>query len=591
MNFRNTAVLGVVLAALAGYFYAFEMDNTPDDAVERVFDIDQSSITRIEVASGDEKTVAEQVPQQGWQITAPIRFPADPATVRDLLNEMATLTPTRTVVDSAADLSTYGLEPPAATVRVSAGLSTPRTLLLGDATATQTAYFAATEGSRKVFLITTASNANLRKTTTDLRDKRVVHVDQDDVDAFTIRFDRNTVTCERDSAGVWRIEEPYRLPAEKNIAVNVVSSIAGFKAVAFVEDNPASLRPYGLDRPYATARLKSRDGSKEVTLSIGKTENNLVYVASSERNTVYGALPNRVQQILKTPEEFRRTTAFDFKSYKVAKADWQIGSEEISAVKYAFEDWRMLKPIETRADDRIINAFLDSLEIVKIHEYIPASPANLKRYGLDPVPASIRLTLEERPFSQTIQIGATSDDGRMIYVRDPEEEWIYAVRSSALQKLPMTAMDVRDRKIVRFKGFEVNVFEIVRGKERWRVRRDEKQRVVWHLEEPTRQQADAVAVGRAFSVLDTLYAEMFVSNEPDADLSRFGLDDPQMRINLVMGGRNNAPEERLSLLVGKAFPGDRSLVYVKRRNSPEVALVKNRFVQELNKMIQNTPTS
>ena len=296
-------------------------------------------------------------------------------------------------------------------------------------------------------------------------------------------------------------------------------------------------------------------------------------------------------QIVKDPDVYRRLTASSFKSYEVSKLDFQIGPELVSCVKRSFEDWRMLEPVKTRADDKMLNALLDSLEVMRIKQYIPATPSNLKKYRLDDARMTITCMLENNPSPQQIQVGRLADDGQSIYVRDTREDWIYAVASTRLGGLPVTALDVRSKKVLRFKGYNVHMFEVVRGDYRLRVRRDQKQKTVWKLEEPFSQNADAVSVGEAFSALDSIYTEVFVSDDEDGDLSRFGLDKPSMVVNLQVGGRGDVPEERISLMVGKQFSGDMNLTYVKRRDSPEISLVKNNFVTVINRLINNTSPS
>ena len=64
-----------------------------------------------------------------------------------------------------------------------------------------------------------------------------------------------------------------------------------------------------------------------------------------------------------------------------------------------------------------------------------------------------------------------------------------------------------------------------------------------------------------------------------------------MELTLQVGGRDDVPEERISLLIGKPFSSDRRLVYVKQRNSPVVSLAKAGFVARLQNMIAQTPKS
>ncbi|MBM3262697.1 MAG: DUF4340 domain-containing protein [candidate division Zixibacteria bacterium] len=587
-GWRNTAILGALLAILAGYFYFFEADKQTEEEIVNVFDFKTENVTRVKVTSEGVTTAMENTPTQGWQIVEPITYPADPEGLSKLLSEIAGLTFARTVADSVTRFADYGLDPPQAAIEISVGLSAPHTLLLGDANPTASSFYAAAKGGGKVFLISNETNSTLRKNTSELRDRRLVHAKEDKVDEFIVRTRTRTINGKLDSLGTWRIYEPFRLPAERNEAVSLVGNILGMMALEYVDDHPTSLAPYGLDAPVATAMIRSRDGSVNATVSLGKTEDDRMYALSSERPTVYKISSHFLAQIDRDPELFRRKTAFDFRSYEIPKMYLQLGPEKVSVVKRSFDDWRIMEPFQYRADDKTITAILDSLEVMKIGEYIPSTPENLRRYGFEKPAVQFSLSVEQRSIPQEILVGGLSQDGQFRYIRDPKENWIYAVGATAFSSLPPTALDLRDRKVLRFKGFEVHMFEVVEGNRRTRVRRDQKEKTVWKLEAPIQGNADAVSVGRAFGLLDTLFVEAFITDDPQANLAPYGLEKPFMEVILQIGGRDNVPEERLSLLVGRPFPGDGRLIYIKRRDSAAVALTKSDFLAHLKIMIANT---
>lgn len=588
---RSTIILAGILGLLVSIFFLFIVEEKEIVEVERLFKVDTTEIVQVNVMVNGVTTTLEKVPMVGWEITAPLRYPADPNLVGALLREFSTLSPARTVADSSVTLSEYGLENPTASVEVSRGLDKPLVLLLGDVNPTGTSYYGVEEGARRVFLVSSQANGNLRRSTDALRDRSLIRVDRDKVDEIILGKNDRKVVIKLDPYGTWRVEEPYRLPAERDEAVNAINTITGAAAITFVEEAPSSLDRYGLANPVMTATLKSEDGSVNHTLSLGNDERGRVYAITSERSNVYSISPSVLQQLDREPDFYRRLTAFDFQSYKVPTFSVDLGDASVTLVKQAFEDWRMTSPFAIRANDRLITAMLDSLEIMRVQKHIPVTVANKTRYGFDNPRANITLTIEDRVKTQEILVGMPSEDGNYLHIMDPGEDWIYAVNSSGLQDLPALAIGFRDNKILRFKGYQVHMFEVVTPEERVRVRRDQKQRVVWKMEEPATGDADAISVGRAFSELDTLYSEAFITADKEADLVTYGLDRPYMELTLQIGGRDDIPEERLSLLVGKPFPSDRNLVYVKQRNSPVVSLAKAGFVARIQDMVAQTPKS
>lgn len=588
---RYTIILVVILGLLAFCYFLFVHEEEQIAEAERVFEIGAEEVVGIRVTVDGAATTIEKVPMEGWEITDPIRYPADPNVVGTLLREFTTLSPARTVADSTEVLSEYGLESPSASVEVIRGLDRPMILLLGDVNPTGAAYYAAEQGTRRVFLVSAQINGNLRRTTDALRDRGLVRVERDEVEEVVLEKGDRRVVLRLDPYGTWRVEAPYRLPAERDEVVNAVSTITGASAISFIDEAPSSLEEYGLANPVMTATVKSGDGNILRTLSLGNEEMGQVYAMTSERRNVYSVSMTVLHQLDREPDFYRRVTAFDFQSYRVPTFSMDLGNESVTLVKHAFEDWRMTSPYALRANDRFITAMLDSLEIARVREHIPATSANKAAHGFENPAASLSLTIEDRVRPQEILVGAVSGDGRHAYVMDPAEEWIYAVDASSLQRMPATALELRDNKILRFKGYQVHMFEVITPDERVRVRRDQKQRVVWKMEEPATGDADAISVGRAFSELDSLYSQAFVTADPDADLTSYGLDRPVMELTLQIGGRDDVPEERVSLLVGKSFPGDENLVYVKQRNSPVVSLAKAGFIARINDMVAQTPKS
>lgn len=588
---RYTIILAVILGLLAACYFLFVFEEEQIAETERVFEIEAAEVVEIRTTVDGEATTLEKVPAKGWEITEPIRYAADPNIVGTLLREFTTLSPARTVADSAEVLAEYGLEFPSASVEVVRGLDKPMVLLLGDVNPTGAAYYAAEKGTRRVFLVSAQINGNLRRSTDALRDRSLMRLEQDKVEEVILEKGDRRVAIKLDPFGTWRVEEPYKLPAERDEVINAVSTITDASVISFIEEVPSSLERYGLANPVMTATVKSGDGSIRHTLSLGHEELGQVYAMTGERSNVYSVSLSVLQQLDRDPDFFRRVTAFDFQSYRVPTLSMNLGNESVTLVKYAFEDWRMTTPYELRANDRFITAMLDSLEIARVLEHIPASSANRATYGFEDPVASLSLTIEDRVRPQEILVGTASGDGKRRYVLDPAEEWIYAVAASSLQRLPATALELRDNKIMRFKGYQVHMFEVITPDERLRVRRDQKQRVVWKMEEPATGDAAAISVGRAFSELDSLYSEAFVTADPEADLATYGLDRPVMELRLQIGGRDDVPEERISLLVGKSFPGDGNLVYVKQRNSPVVSLAKAGFVARINSMVAQTPKS
>ena len=96
--------------------------------------------------------------------------------------------------------------------------------------------------------------------------------------------------------------------------------------------------------------------------------------------------------------------------------------------------------------------------------------------------------------------------------------------------------------------------------------RAEKQNNVWHLTEPLKVKADAMALGTFLNQLEEARFTRVVEEDPK-DLARYGLDSPRFRIQI------NTPElGDKTVLIGDAAPSGHNL-YFKRADQKQVLLV------------------
>ena len=129
MDWRNTVILGAVVAAVLGFAY-WEVVSTDPDAswhslleepmptppsadIKRLLDFRPERIEELSVTHGDDGATSRRT-AYGWTNTS------KPRAIEDFLRAVAALAIIVAVDDqpSAADLGAYGLEPPAARIEL-----------------------------------------------------------------------------------------------------------------------------------------------------------------------------------------------------------------------------------------------------------------------------------------------------------------------------------------------------------------------------------------------------------------------------------------------------------------------------------------
>ena len=95
---------------------------------------------------------------------------------------------------------------------------------------------------------------------------------------------------------------------------------------ALAEDQNAPPSRYGLDAPTATMTIKT--GSSSATLTLGKTENAVVFAKDSNRPLIFTVAPTLRADVVKDVGEFRRKDLFDFRSFTATRVEFTRGGPD-----------------------------------------------------------------------------------------------------------------------------------------------------------------------------------------------------------------------------------------------------------------------
>src|SRR5207344_3424963 len=131
-----------------------------------------------------------------WQETQPAPVPADEAEVSGITTNLASLTVSRVIDEQPGDYKQYGLDPARIEVGFRAGGQEHR-LLLGQKTPTGSDMYARLPDKPRVFLVPSYVETTFNKSPFDLRDKTILKIDRDKVDAMSIESADHTIAVAR----------------------------------------------------------------------------------------------------------------------------------------------------------------------------------------------------------------------------------------------------------------------------------------------------------------------------------------------------------------------------------------------------------
>ncbi|MBI2188175.1 MAG: DUF4340 domain-containing protein [Acidobacteria bacterium] len=377
---KTTIALLVVLGGLAGYIFFYEARREPEDtnAKPRAFSqLASDTIQEIQIKNADGETSRVQLDNGNWQLLEPVKADADDGVVGTVTSNLASLEVQRVVEEKPTDLKQYGLEPP----RVDVGFRLKdqkefQHLLVGDKTATGGDVYAQRPNEPQVFLISAYLESIFNKTPFDLRDKAILKFERDKVDGIEVMEGTSTIQFSR-MGTEWRVVKPIAARADSAAAEGLLTRLSSTNMLKVVEDAPADLRKYGLDRPSMTATAMA--GSSRATLLVGrKAEDGGFYAKDSARPTVFTVEEALATDLGKDVADFRRKDLFDARSFSANRLELRRASETVTVEKSEEGGKTVWKRAGQAVDTAKVEDVLTRFSNLQAQTFQPAPHASLK---------------------------------------------------------------------------------------------------------------------------------------------------------------------------------------------------------------------
>ena len=324
-RFVSTAALVLVLAGLGGYIYYLDhrSPEAAEGAREKPFaSVKADDIEEVQIQAANDTT---RLKKSGttWSIVEPVQANADTGELSSITSSLSSFEVSRVVDDKPADLKGFGLEPPRIDVRFKVkGQGAERRVLLGDKTPTGGDLYAKLPDSPRVFLVPSYLEAAFNKNTFALRDKAVLKVDRQKADGLEIVAGTTQLAFTK-SGESWSIVKPIAARADYAVVEGAIERLSSAQMQGLAENQNAPLKQYGLDAP--TASMTIRTGSANATLTLGKTENAVVFAKDASRPLIFTVAPTLRMDVVKDLGEFRRKDLFDVRSFTATRIELSRG--------------------------------------------------------------------------------------------------------------------------------------------------------------------------------------------------------------------------------------------------------------------------
>lgn len=391
---------------------------------------------------------------------------------------------------------------------------------------------------------------------------KVFAVASDKINEIKITSAAGEAVTARKNGTAWALTEPTSAPADEAEMSAITNALATADIVRVVDDNPSNLNDYGLSNPHIAVSFKAEGDKDYRHLFIGeKTPTGADLFA--RRND-----DKKVFLIASFQESSLNKTAFDLRDKSVLKVDRdKIDSVELVAgtqtVAIAKDggDWKLTRPVPVKADYGTVEGLIGKLQTVRMKSIAAAdaSPADLKKYGLDKPQATVNLNAGSA--KATLLIGGKTDDNNL-YARDASSPMVVTIDAALLDDIKKAPDDYRRKDLFEFRAYNANRVEIARNGQTYVFERmkstDEKTPDKWKRVSPNPGEVDKDKFDAFLARLANMRASAFTPTTAST-----GTDKPAMTISVKFD--DNRKEEKV------AFGQSGSDVYAVRPNEPGAA--------------------
>jgi hypothetical protein len=440
MRFKGTSILLIVFLILGSYVYFAEYRGRDErqkqeEAKKKAFQVEEKDITDITLKYPDRTIEGVKKGEKQWEFVSPTGIETDPDEWQMLASNIPRIEREDTVAQNAQDLTPFGLKEPRVTV--AAKLTNGKTIEIsfGAENPRKTYHYAKLAGSNDVFLAPNNWATTFTRTVSDLRNKKVLNFETEDIDSVKIAAGSTDLDVQK-AGEHWQIKTPIDAAAEDTEVTSLVSSMKFARASSF--PNGIDAKKVGLEPPAIRISLHDKKANADRVLLIGTTSETDKYYARDASRDVIFIIDKEI------PDKARRPV-FDWRDKSITRIDRNAieqidilrGTEKLSINKVD-ADWKLSDGRKVQWDK--VSTLLTTMEFDKAKDVID-QPKALSTYGLD----KPRLEAVFQKGSSEIgrlTFGAESKSPEGVYMKTSENAVVKVVGKDVFDKFNFKAEDV-----------------------------------------------------------------------------------------------------------------------------------------------------
>jgi hypothetical protein len=411
------------------------------------------------------------------------------------------------------------------------------------------------------------------------QDKIVLKIeDTDKVKSIKLKQETVEISFEKQDK-TWHITSPVKSAADEGMVNGLLASIGEVKSEQKLSDTGETLSTYGLDKPCPVVTVTLEDGTIKV-ISVGKKtfDDNSYYGQIGGDENIVTIANYVVDSYFNKPLlDYRDKTVISCTSSDVGAFEFKTGNKLVKCQKDQKNRWAILNPFNARGDAGQIESWINSINALRVKDFIKEETSDMALYGLDKPFIDITLFTGKDKARKGLLIGKKDDAKGGYYAKRVEEPQILLVEASSVDNLLKDPEVWRDISVFDLPFGDMVSFEITKDLVILSGTKDKDNN--WMISKPEQKKAVTWKIDTQLTNVINLKAN--VITEKPGDLKKYGLDKPSMIVKMI-----NKDKEEAVLLIGKQEKQD---IYAVRQGQNRIITVGKTLFDGLDELIKNPP--
>jgi hypothetical protein len=384
------------------------------------------------------------------------------------------------------------------------------------------------------------------KLLTDTQARKLLPFEERAITGLTVRSSAGgaeTVLAPNDRR-TWTITAPIQTEADTREVNDLLRALLLGTVTRVVEEQPASLAPFGLEQPAVTLTVIAGDRRETLSLGdIGPVSSTLYAMRASDKQVLLTDLPPKLL-VNKTLASLRRKEVLPVAQDQVERLRLSNPKTEVLLERLDEKNkkkWQVRFPIEARADQPAVRNLLIKLEDLKALAFVDAGPERDKLAAKLGQPL-VKITATTGGADQVLKLYQPNPSSGEAYAVTTPEAPIFKVNPTAIQDFTRDLFALQDKRLLGMDMEDIATLSIKTREERYVLVNENVEE--WALEGQTDKRLDQRVAGLLVSRVVDLPAELRVVKDP-GPLAPYGLSSPAAEF--VATGKDGATTRRLIL--------------------------------------------